>query len=139
MNCQNVWVRNSFLIECFYYVCLFLRRDEIKEEFEEFEISSRELEAELEAQLDQQESKTKELTAANERLQMELETLRERLEQQNSSSHRQLSELEDEFAQVKHSNDALTKYIRELEQSNDDLERAKRLELAFFIQFKVSK
>ena len=101
-------------------------RDEIKEEFEEFKICSRELEAEYEVQLDQQESKIKELTSSNERMQMELESLRERIEQQNSSSHRQLSELEDEFAKVKHSNDALTKYIRELEQLNDDLERAKR-------------
>ena len=50
--------------------------DEAREELEEYQISSRELEAELEAQLEQQESKNRELTASNQRMQMELDTAR---------------------------------------------------------------
>jgi hypothetical protein len=47
-----------------------------KEELEEYQSSSRELELELEAQLETAESKIKELTAVNSRLVMELEGLR---------------------------------------------------------------
>ena len=43
---------------------------------DEFQLSSRELEAELEAQLEQVEVKAKELTSANSRLTMEVEMLR---------------------------------------------------------------
>ena len=43
-----------------------------------------------------------------------------------TSSHKQLTELEDELALVAAHRDELLKYIRGLEQSNDDLERAKR-------------
>jgi septal ring factor EnvC (AmiA/AmiB activator) len=50
----------------------------------------------------------------------------EKLEKSQTSSHKQLTELEDEFAQVAAHRDELLKYIRSLEQSNDDLERAKR-------------
>ena len=39
---------------------------------------------------------------------------------------RQINELQDELAQIKAIRDELSKYIRELEQHNDDLERAKR-------------
>ena len=52
------------------------RLDEAREELDEFQISSHELEAEIEAQLSQQENKNRELTAANARLQMEVESLR---------------------------------------------------------------
>jgi hypothetical protein len=47
-----------------------------KEELEEYQSSSRELELELEAQLETAENKTKELTAANSRLAMEIDGLR---------------------------------------------------------------
>ena len=50
--------------------------EETREELEEFQIGSRELEAELEAQLEQQESKNKELVGNQQRLQMEVESLR---------------------------------------------------------------
>jgi hypothetical protein len=47
-----------------------------KEELEEYQSSSRELELELEAQLETAENKIKELTSVNSRLVMELEGLR---------------------------------------------------------------
>ena len=48
------------------------------------------------------------------------------METQQESTHKQNTELADELAQVRAYKDELQKYIRELEQSNDDLERAKR-------------
>ncbi|XP_053381571.1 nuclear distribution protein nudE homolog 1-like [Mercenaria mercenaria] len=49
-----------------------------------------------------------------------------KLETIHSQSHTQISDLENELLQVRAFKDELQKYIRELEQSNDDLERAKR-------------
>lgn len=45
---------------------------------------------------------------------------------QQSGSHKRITELEDELAETTAFKDELQKYIRELEQTNDDLERAKR-------------
>ena len=50
--------------------------EEAREELDEFQMSSRELEAELEAQLEQAEVKNKELLSGNGRLTMEVEMLR---------------------------------------------------------------
>ncbi|XP_067673416.1 nuclear distribution protein nudE homolog 1-like isoform X1 [Haliotis asinina] len=100
--------------------------EETKEELEEFQISSRELECELETQLEQLENKNKELMADKHRLTVECESLKEKLEVLQGSSHKQVSLLEDELAQVSAFKDELQKYVRELEQANDDLERAKR-------------
>jgi len=97
-----------------------------REELDEFQISSRELEAELETQLEQAENKNKEQSAALSRLTMEVDMLREKMESTHSTAHKQVSELESELSQVKAYKDELQRYIRELEQSNDDLERAKR-------------
>uniref|UniRef100_A0A2K5YXN0 NudE neurodevelopment protein 1 n=1 Tax=Mandrillus leucophaeus TaxID=9568 RepID=A0A2K5YXN0_MANLE len=52
--------------------------------------------------------------------------LQEKFEVQHSEGYRQISALEDDLAQTKAIKDQLQKYIRELEQANDDLERAKR-------------
>ncbi|XP_022103481.1 nuclear distribution protein nudE-like 1-A [Acanthaster planci] len=100
--------------------------EEAKEELDEFQISSQELEAELETQLEAAEGKVKELTAAKERLQNETDNLKEKLEHSQNEYLRQINELQDELAQIKAIREELTKYIRELEQHNDDLERAKR-------------
>eukprot|EP00064_Thunnus_orientalis_P009775 superscaffoldBa00001265_g9801 len=51
---------------------------------------------------------------------------REKLEQQYSQSYKQISMLEDDLGQTRSIKEQLHKYVRELEQSNDDLERAKR-------------
>uniref|UniRef100_A0A4W2FVA9 NudE neurodevelopment protein 1 n=1 Tax=Bos indicus x Bos taurus TaxID=30522 RepID=A0A4W2FVA9_BOBOX len=50
----------------------------------------------------------------------------EKFKTQHSEGYRQISALEDDLAQTKAIKDKLQKYIRELEQANDDLERAKR-------------
>lgn len=50
----------------------------------------------------------------------------EKIEVQHSEAFRHISTLEDDLAQTRAVRDHLQKYIRELEQSNDDLERTKR-------------
>nr|XP_046233572.1 nuclear distribution protein nudE-like 1-A isoform X3 [Scatophagus argus] len=99
---------------------------EAQEELLEFQEGSRELEAELEAQLGQAEHRMKDLQSENQRLKNEVEILKDKLEQQYSQSYKQISMLEDDLGQTRSIKDQLHKYVRELEQSNDDLERAKR-------------
>lgn len=102
------------------------RAEEAQEELQEFQQMSREYEAELETELKQCEARNKELLSANNRLRVELENIREKYECQHTEAFRQISTLEVDLAQARAARDHLQKYIRELEQSNDDLERAKR-------------
>ncbi|XP_051062648.1 nuclear distribution protein nudE homolog 1 isoform X1 [Phodopus roborovskii] len=102
------------------------RAENTQEELREFQEGSREYEAELETQLQQIETRNRDLLSENNRLRMELETVKEKFEMQHSEGYRQISALEDDLAQTKAIKDQLQKYIRELEQANDDLERAKR-------------
>lgn len=52
--------------------------------------------------------------------------LQEKFEVQHSDAFKHISTLEEELSQTTAVRDHLQKYIRELEQSNDDLERTKR-------------
>uniref|UniRef100_A0A3B4EG99 NUDE domain-containing protein n=2 Tax=Pygocentrus nattereri TaxID=42514 RepID=A0A3B4EG99_PYGNA len=97
-----------------------------QEELQEFQEGSRELEAELEAQLGQAEHRIRDLQAENQRLKSEVDSLKEKLEQQYAQSYKQISMLEDDLSQTRCIKEQLHKYVRELEQANDDLERAKR-------------
>lgn len=95
-------------------------------ELAEFQQMSRDYESELETELKQTESRNKELLSLNHRLRTELDNYKEKYEAQHSEAFRQISELESELSQTSAVRDQLQRYIRELEQSNDDLERAKR-------------
>ncbi|XP_066499168.1 nuclear distribution protein nudE-like 1-B [Hoplias malabaricus] len=97
-----------------------------QEELQEFQEGSRELEAELEAQLGQAEHRIRDLQVENQRLKSEVDSLKEKLEQQYAQSYKQISMLEDDLGQTRCIKEQLHKYVRELEQANDDLERAKR-------------
>ncbi|XP_014034479.1 nuclear distribution protein nudE-like 1-B isoform X1 [Salmo salar] len=99
---------------------------EAQEELLEFQEGSRELEAELETQLGQAEHHTSVLHSENSRLKNEVDSLKEKLEQQYAQSYKQINMLEDDLGQTRGIKEQLHKYVRELEQSNDDLERAKR-------------
>ncbi|XP_028904640.1 nuclear distribution protein nudE-like 1 isoform X3 [Ornithorhynchus anatinus] len=99
---------------------------EARDELLEFQEGSRELEAELEAQLVQAEQRNRDLQADNQRLKYEVETLKEKLDHQYAQSYKQVSVLEGDLSQTRAIRDQLHKYVRELEQANDDLERAKR-------------
>nr|XP_048311647.1 nuclear distribution protein nudE homolog 1-like [Myodes glareolus] len=111
------------------------RADNTQEELREFQEGSREYEAELETQLQQTETRNWDLLSENNRLRMELETVREKFEMQHSEGYRQISALEDDLNQMKAIKDQLQKYIQDLEQSNDDLERAKRATIMFLEDF----
>ncbi|XP_040212854.1 nuclear distribution protein nudE homolog 1 [Rana temporaria] len=120
----------SFEDEAHYWKDLAMKymkcSEDTSEELTEFQEASREYEAELEAQLLQTESRNRDLLSENNRLRMELESLKEKYEEQHAESYLHISTLENEFSQTRAIKDQLQKYIRELEQSNDDLERAKR-------------
>jgi len=109
--------------------------EEAKTELEEFQEGSRELEHELESQLEQAEAKMKELKSLSNKLQLENDHLRDKLEQCSREYHHQISELETELAEIKGIKEKLHKYVRELEQQNDDLERAKRSTMASLEDF----
>merc|ERR1711974_40145 len=65
----------------------------------------------------------------------ENEQLRDKLEQCSRDYHFQINELETELAEIKGIKDKLHRYVRELEQQNDDLERVKRSTLASLEDF----
>ncbi|KAA0705552.1 Nuclear distribution protein nudE -like protein 1-A [Triplophysa tibetana] len=102
------------------------RAEEAQEELQEFQQMSRDYEVELETELKQCEARNRELLTTNNRLRMDLENYKEKYETQHSEAVRQISTLEGDLSETTAIKDRLHKYIRELEQSNDDLERAKR-------------
>ena len=101
-----------------------------KEELDEFQEGSRELENELEAQLEQAEKKIKELKSQSNILEVETEQMKIKHEQVNKDLIRQINELMTDLTQIKGRNEYLEKNVRQLEQQNDDLEREKRINLA---------
>ncbi|KAK1164907.1 hypothetical protein AOXY_G15333 [Acipenser oxyrinchus oxyrinchus] len=109
--------------------------EESQEELQEFQQMSRDYEAELETELKQYEGRNRELLSENNRLRMELETFREKLEAQHSDAYLRISTLEGDLTQTTAIKDQLQKYIRELEQANDDLERAKRATIMSLVDF----
>ncbi|TNN40600.1 Nuclear distribution protein nudE-like 1-B [Liparis tanakae] len=86
---------------------------EAREELLEFQEGSRELEAELEAQLTQAEHRMKDLQSDNGRLRNEVETLKERFENQYAQSYKQISMLEDDLGQTRSIREQLHKYALE--------------------------
>merc|ERR1711997_1177802 len=77
----------------------------------------------------------KEYRSLSNRLQMENDQLKSKLEQCHREYHFQINDLQTELSEIKEIKDELNKYIRELEQQNDDLERAKRSTLASLEDF----
>ncbi|XP_067859328.1 nuclear distribution protein nudE homolog 1 [Heptranchias perlo] len=102
------------------------RAQDTREELIEFQEGSRELEAELETQLEHAENRNRDLLSDNNRLRMELELFKEKLEEHHSENYKRSTMLQDELTETTAIKDQMQKYIRELEQANDDLERAKR-------------
>lgn len=101
------------------------RKEDVERELEEFQENSQMLEKELETTLEQTEKTNRELRQRNTRLATEVEQLRARLDQQTADCTRFQTQTQD--FQVQH--EQLVKYIRELEQKNDDLERAQRVNM----------
>lgn len=104
---------------------------------EEYQESSREVEAELEAQLKQAEQQVRDLRSANHRLQFEHTSLKEKFDALSRDHHTRVNELEVQVHQLRTKNDEACKRIRQLEQTNDDLERANRATLGSLEDFEA--
>lgn len=100
--------------------------EELQQEFQEFQESSRELELEYDTQIKQLEKKNAESQALIERLQEDNEQLRSRYNSSTKDTQSKLNEYQAQIADLSALNNRLTSYVRELEQNNDDLERTKR-------------
>ncbi|KAG8432952.1 hypothetical protein GDO86_017280 [Hymenochirus boettgeri] len=109
--------------------------EETQQELQEFQEASHEYEVELEAQLQQIEGRNRDLLSENNRLRMELDAIKEKYDEQYSENYMQITTLEGDLSQTKAIKDQLQKYIRELEQANDDLERAKRATIMSLEEF----
>jgi len=107
-------------------------------ELEEFQNESRELEGELETQLKQEEEKNKSLNILTGKLQHEKSEMKVKLLELNRDHENKVAELEGELNEMRSIKEEMDKYVRELEQQNDDLERAKRNTLASLEEFESS-
>ncbi|XP_043282144.1 nuclear distribution protein nudE-like 1-B isoform X2 [Venturia canescens] len=105
---------------------MYQRKDDVERELEEFQENSQMLEKELENSLEQAEKLNRDLRQRNARLSSEVDQLRSRLDQQTSDC----SVFQNRAQELEGQHEALLKYIRELEQKNDDLERAQRINIA---------
>lgn len=110
------------------------RFEQLENEFDEYQQSSLNYEQELEVQLKQLDSQTY-------RLQQDLflertknEQYREHSEQTIKQFDKRFDQIQEELNTCKNLNQKLTHYIRELEQTNDDLERSMKFE---FNQFEM--
>lgn len=103
------------------FVLLF-RKDYIQREFDDYTADSQQLEKEYEATIEQHEKTIKELRSVNNKLQNEVESLRLKLEQANKENEA----LQSDVAKMNSEKVQMSRYIRELEQKNDDLERSER-------------
>ncbi|CDS36588.2 nuclear distribution protein nude 1 [Echinococcus multilocularis] len=104
--------------------------EEEKEEFREFQQNSKELETELETQLELVEKNNAELQAKVERLSIQVETSNDKHDILVGKLNRQVTNLQEEVNTLKAEVFQQKQYIRQLEQVNDDLERSNRNALA---------
>ncbi|EAA14060.3 AGAP009914-PA, partial [Anopheles gambiae str. PEST] len=113
--------------ECLYWKerCLKVsqERDDAQREFDDFTTESRQLEAELEMTVEQQEKKIRDLNQLVNQLHSENESYKRKMQY----SENETNKIDADFRQLAKENEKLKIYIRELEQKNDDLERANRV------------
>ncbi|KAH8305236.1 hypothetical protein KR018_006180 [Drosophila ironensis] len=96
---------------------------DVKQEYDEFVEQSREMEIEMDATLDQKQSIIKDLTAKLTMFERENESLKLKLD----SHGIEMSNMEKQLEGVRKERDTMKVYLRQLEQKNDDLERAHRI------------
>ncbi|XP_055596820.1 nuclear distribution protein nudE homolog [Uranotaenia lowii] len=113
--------------ECLYWKerCLKLTQDrnDVQREFDDFTEESRQLEAELEMTVEQQEKKIRDLNQLVAQLRVECESFKRKV----TNSENESSKIDADYKQLVKENERFKAYIRELEQKNDDLERANRV------------
>ncbi|XP_008479329.1 nuclear distribution protein nudE-like 1-B isoform X2 [Diaphorina citri] len=99
---------------------------ELEKDLAELSESSKQVENELEALLQDADKNNKELRTKNNRMKLDFETLQDKLSQFQEDSFRQIEELQQANTTFQEREENYKKYIRELEQKNDDLERSQR-------------
>ncbi|XP_058449908.1 nuclear distribution protein nudE homolog [Malaya genurostris] len=113
--------------ECLYWKerCLKLKqeRNDVQREFDDFTEESRQLEAELEMTVEQQEKKIRDLNQMVNQLRVECESYKRKVTNTENESNK----IDADYKQLAKENEKFKVYIRELEQKNDDLERANRV------------
>uniref|UniRef100_A0A182LXT7 NUDE domain-containing protein n=1 Tax=Anopheles culicifacies TaxID=139723 RepID=A0A182LXT7_9DIPT len=113
--------------ECLYWKerCLKVsqERDDAQREFDDFTTESRQLEAELEMTVEQQEKKIRDLNQLVNQLHGENESYKRKMQYTENETNK----IDADYRQLAKENEKLKVYIRELEQKNDDLERANRV------------
>ncbi|XP_054732848.1 nuclear distribution protein nudE homolog isoform X1 [Anastrepha obliqua] len=96
---------------------------DVKQEYDEYVEQSRQMEAEMDATLDQKQGIIKDLRSTLSSLEKENESLKLKLQ----SHGIELANTERQLENLKNERDTLKVYLRQLEQKNDDLERAHRI------------
>lgn len=113
--------------ECLYWKerCLKLgqERNDVQREFDDFTEESRQLEAELEMTVEQQEKKIRDLNQLVSQMRIECESFKRKV----ANSENESNKIDADYKQLVKENEKFKIYIRELEQKNDDLERANRV------------
>lgn len=113
--------------ECLYWKerCLKIgqERNDVQREFDDFTEESRQLEAELEMTVEQQEKKIRDLNQLVSQLRVECESYKRKM----TNSENESNKIDADYKQLVKENEKFKVYIRELEQKNDDLERANRV------------
>lgn len=97
-----------------------------RDALEEYQASSKELEAELERDLETRERREAELQSALERLQAELEGWRGKYQSTLKEHSHTLSHVTRELDDVRRSEEAYRTRVRDMELDNDDLEKSER-------------
>ncbi|XP_053694991.1 nuclear distribution protein nudE-like 1-A [Sabethes cyaneus] len=125
MDQENIF--SSVEEECLYWKerCLKLKqeRSDVQREFDDFTEESRQLEAELEMTVEQQEKKIRDLNQLVSQLRVECESYKRKATNTENESNK----IDADYKQLMKENEKFKVYIRELEQKNDDLERANRV------------
>lgn len=98
-------------------------RNDVQREFDDFTEESRQLEAELEMTVEQQEKKIRDLNQLISQLRVECESYKRKV----ANSENESNKIDADYKQLVKENERFKVYIRELEQKNDDLERANRV------------
>uniref|UniRef100_A0A336MIG7 CSON012771 protein n=1 Tax=Culicoides sonorensis TaxID=179676 RepID=A0A336MIG7_CULSO len=103
---------------------LFLsEKNDIQKEFDDFMEGSQQLEAELETTIKQNEQQLSRLGQNVEQLKLENESLKKKL----ATCLNDLCEKENEVSNLQNDQQKMKKYVTQLEQKNDDLERTNRV------------
>ncbi|KAI1298879.1 hypothetical protein EDD11_006618 [Mortierella claussenii] len=99
---------------------------ETKYALEEFQLSSKELEEELEKEIDSTERRYNEIKIRNESMRQEVEEWKEKYHQALKDSNANVNRMTRELETLRQQTEMFIKKERELEQNNDDLERTGR-------------